>query len=157
MVFPWMGWYSNFMCQFATLGHKHWNFQKTFNSTQIDYMNCALCFFSLEIVKEPKNHHQLASFLQISFSCTKDVLDKHNVPASRRKVFCLQDTHFSQTKWNNWPILLILGSPEIKQIVWWIWLTEISFKAKGKLKCPSVAQTWKGQHSWKRQKNFTQS
>ena len=121
MVFPWMGWYSNLMCHFATLGHKHWNFQKTFNSTQIDYMKCALCFFSLEIVKEPKNHHQLASSLQISFSCTKDVLDKHNVPASRRKVFCLQDTHFSQTKWNNWPILLILGSPEIKQIVWWIW------------------------------------
>ena len=137
------------MCQFVTLGHRHGNFQKTFNSTQIDYMKCALCFFSLEIVKKPKNHHELASSLQISLSCTKYVLDKHNVPASRRKVLCLQDTHFSQTKWHNWPILLILGSPEMKQLVWWIWLTEMRFKAKGKLKCPSVAQTWKGQNSWK--------
>ena len=93
-----MGWYSNLMCHFATLGHNEGNFLKTFNSTLIDYMKCALCIFSLEIVKEHENHHELASSLQTSFSCTKDALDKHNVPASRIKVFCLQDTHFSQTK-----------------------------------------------------------
>ena len=95
-----MGWYSNLMCHFATLGHNEGNFLKTFNSTLIDYMKCALCIFSLEIVKEHENHHELASSLQTSFSCTKDALDKHNVPASRIKVFCLQDTHFSRTKLN---------------------------------------------------------
>ena len=92
-----MGWYSNFVYHFATLGHNEGYFQKTFNCTKIDYMKRALCFFSLEIVKGHKNPHELERSLKTSFLCTKDVLDKHNVPASRRKVFCLQDTHFRQT------------------------------------------------------------
>ena len=98
MVFPWIVWYSNLMCHFATLRHNEENFQKTFNSALLDYMKCAQCIFSHEIVKEHTNHHEFASSLQTSFSCTKDALDKHIVPASRRKILCLQDTHFSQTK-----------------------------------------------------------
>ena len=84
------------MCHFVTLGHNEENLQKAFNSTLLDYMKCALCIFSHEIVKEQTNYHELASSLQTSFSCAKDALDKHNVPASRRKIFCLQDTHFSK-------------------------------------------------------------
>jgi hypothetical protein len=75
------------MWHFATLGHYEGNFQKTFTSTPMDYIKCALCISSLEIVKEHKNHHELAISQQASFSCTKDAQDKHNVPASRRKVF----------------------------------------------------------------------
>ena len=101
MVFLWMGWYSKFMCHFGTLGHYEGHFWKTFNRTPMDYIKCALYIFSLEIVKEHTNHHELASFLQTSFSCTKDASDKHNVPVSHRKVFCFQDTHFSQTNWRD--------------------------------------------------------
>ena len=39
----------------------------------------------------------MASPLQTSFSCTKDAQDKHNVPASRNKVFSLSDIHLSPT------------------------------------------------------------
>ena len=61
MVFLRMGWYSNFMCHSATLENYEGNFLKTFNSTLMDYIKCALCIFSIEIVKEHKNHHELAS------------------------------------------------------------------------------------------------
>ena len=43
----------------ATLGHYEGNFLKTCNSTLIDYIKCALCIFSLEIVKQHENHHEL--------------------------------------------------------------------------------------------------
>ena len=97
MVFPSIGWYKNFICCFATLGLTEGNLNKTLISKPILKLKHSIHIFIHQIVNEVRNHHQMRSSLLTSFTCTKCAQDKHNVPASKSKVFSLSDIHLSQT------------------------------------------------------------
>ena len=98
MVCLWIGWYSIFICCFATLGLTKGNFHNTLINYPILTGRHSIHIFINQIVKEAWNHHEMASHLQTSCSCTKDAQNKQIVPASWNKVFfLLSDIHLSQT------------------------------------------------------------
>ena len=95
IMFPWIGWYSNFICCFATLGLTEGNLNKNLNSKPILKLKHSIHIFIHQIVNEARNHHQMRSSLLTSFSCTKGAQDKHNVPVSQNRVFSLSHIHLS--------------------------------------------------------------
>ena len=84
-----MGWYSNVISGYARLGQNLGNFQRTPISTPIPDLKHSKYILIHQIVKELKNHHEMAIPLQTSFTYTKHAQGKHNVQASQKNTFLL--------------------------------------------------------------------
>ena len=87
MVILWTGWYSNFICCFATLGLTESNFHKTLISNPIPKGKNSIHIFINQIIKEARNHHGMPSPLQASFSCTKDTQTSIMSQRHKKKFF----------------------------------------------------------------------